>query len=45
MKRQYTQKDVKVIVSTYKDNRFLSPEQVREIENIKNIDPYLWTVY
>ena len=44
-KRQYTKKDVSVIVSTYKDNKFLSKEEVEEIENIKEIDPVLWQVY
>jgi phage terminase large subunit len=44
-KRQYTEKDVAVVVSTYKDNPFLTEEEVREIENIRNIDPSLWQVY
>lgn len=44
-KRQYIKKDVSVIVSTYKDNKFLSKEEVEEIENIKEVDPVLWQVY
>lgn len=44
-KRQYTKKDVEVLVSTYKDNPFLSREEVAEIEHIKEVDEYLWTVY
>lgn len=44
-KRQYTKKDVAVIVSTYKDNKFLSKEEVEEIENIKEVDPVLRQVY
>lgn len=44
-KRQYTKKDVGVIVSTYKDNPFLSEEEVNEIEMIAEIDPQLWQVY
>ena len=44
-KRQYVKKDVSVIVSTYKDNKFLSKEEVEEIENIKEVDPVLWQVY
>lgn len=44
-KRMLTKKDVELIVSTYKDNSFLSEEQVNEIENIKEVDPMLWTVY
>lgn len=44
-KRAVTKKDVTVIVSTYKDNRYLSPEEVAEIEYIKYVDPELWKVY
>lgn len=44
-KRQYTEKDVCVIVSTYKDNPFLSEEEVREIERIEQVDPQLRQVY
>ena len=44
-RRAQEKKDVKVIVSTYKDNSFLTPVEIEEIENIKNIDPVLWEVY
>lgn len=44
-KRMHKKKDVELIVSTYLDNPFLSDEQVQEIENIKEVDPVLWTVY
>lgn len=42
-KRQFEQNDVDVIVSTYRDNPFLSDELKREIENIK--DEQLRKVY
>lgn len=45
LKRMLVKKDVSLIVSTYLDNPFLSTEEVKEIENIKNIDSYLWEVY
>lgn len=45
IKRAIQKQDVEVIVSTYKDNPFLTREEIAEIENIKNIDPQLWTVY
>lgn len=35
----------KSIHSTYKDNPFLSPEQVREIESLKDADDNLWRVF
>ena len=44
-KRKLTKRDVLVTVSTYLDNPFLSPEEVDEIEHIKEVDPYLWQVY
>lgn len=37
--------DVDVIVSTYKDNPFLSDEHIKEIEYIENVDSQLWDVY
>ena len=43
--RKLTMKDVSVTVSTYKDNPFLSQEEIAEIEHIKDVDPYLWQVY
>lgn len=45
LKRAVQKQDVEVIVSTYKDNPFLTREEVSEIENIQNVDPQLWTVY
>lgn len=42
-KRQYEEKDVEVVVATYKDNEFLTPEECREIERTK--DPILRKVY
>lgn len=43
--RQYLKKDVEVIVSTYQDNTFLSPELIAEIEYEKIADPESWEVY
>lgn len=42
-KRQHTLKDVEVVITTYKDNEFLSDELIREIEGIA--DPDLRKVY
>lgn len=33
------------IRSTYRDNPFLEPDVVREIEALRETDPYAWTVY
>lgn len=44
-KRALKRGDVEVIVSTYKDNPFLSPEHVQEIEYMKEVDQELWEVY
>ena len=38
-------KDCKFIQTTYKDNPFLIPEQIAEIEYLKDIDPDFWRVY
>jgi len=38
-------KDCKFIQTTYKDNPFLSKEQKREIEHLKDVDPNFWRVY
>ena len=32
-------------MSTYKDNPFLTDEEVKEIERIALVDPQLWQVY
>ena len=37
--------DCKFIQTTYKDNPFLSREQIAEIEQLKNIDENFWKVY
>ena len=42
-KRQHDIKDVEVVIVNYKDNEFLTDEQCREIESIK--DPVLRKVY
>lgn len=34
-----------LIKSTYKDNKFLPVEQVKEIENLKNVDENFWRIY
>ena len=44
-KRMITDGDVDLIVSTYRDNPFLSPEIVKELERLKDIDPIYWQVY
>lgn len=44
-RRAITDGDVDVIVSTYRDNPFLSPEIVKELERLKDIDPTYWQVY
>ncbi len=44
-KRAIIKQDVGVIVSTYKDNGFLTKEEVEEIEYTKEIDPELWEVF
>jgi phage terminase large subunit len=37
--------DVAFIKSTYLDNPFLPHEQVKEIENLKNVDVNFWRIY
>lgn len=37
--------DAQVCHSTYKDNRFLSPEGIRTLENFKETDEYFYDVY
>lgn len=44
-KRAHDKGDVDVIVSTYKDNKFLLKTQVEEIEYLKETAPDLWQVY
>lgn len=40
-----TRDDCKFIKSTYKDNPFLPDEQIKEIENLKNVDSNFWRIY
>jgi len=40
-----TRDDCKFIKSTYLDNPFLPHEQVKEIENLKNVDSNFWRIY
>ena len=35
----------KLIISTYKDNPYLTPEQINEIESLKDSDQNLWNVF
>jgi len=44
-KRRLEEKDVRVIVSTYKDNPYLSPEEIKEIERLEKTDPVYWNIY
>lgn len=37
--------DVDLIVSTYKDNPFLTKSEIESIEYYKDVDPQLWAVY
>ena len=43
--RRLTEKDVRVIVSTYKDNPYLSEWEIKEIERLEKTDPMLWQIY
>jgi phage terminase large subunit len=40
-----TREDCYFIKSTYLDNPFLPHEQVKEIENLKNVDSNFWRIY
>lgn len=44
-KRMITDGDVDLIVSTYRDNPFLTPEIVKELEHLRDTDPMYWQVY
>lgn len=44
-KRRIEEKDVDVIVSTYKDNPFLEELQIREIERLASVDPMYYQIY
>lgn len=44
-KRMLTDGDVDLIVSTYRDNPFLTPEIIKELERLRDTDPVYWQVY
>lgn len=44
-KRRLEEKDVRVIISTYKDNPHLGELQVKEIEMLEKTDEQYWNVY
>jgi phage terminase large subunit len=44
-RRYDASQDVRRHRSTYRDNPFLSPEQIREIEALKDQDEWAWQVY
>jgi len=44
-KRALEKKDIDIIISTYRDNPFLSAEQVAEIEYLEHTDPAYWKIY
>jgi len=44
-RRMSEEKDVNVIISTYKDNPFLPEAQVKEIERLEKTNPRFWKVY
>ena len=44
-KRQHEEKDVSVIVSTYRDNPFLHEQIIKELERLEKTDPVWWQVY
>ena len=37
--------DVEIIISTYKDNKFLPEQQVKEIERLATTNPQYWKIY
>ena len=43
--RAQQDKDVDVIVSTFKDNPYITDAQRKEIERLERVDPQLWQVY
>jgi phage terminase large subunit len=40
-----TRSDCSTIVTTYRDNPHLPPDQIAEIERLKDADPDLWRIY
>ncbi len=45
LKRKIDKGDVEVIVSTYKDNTFLSKSLIKEIEYLQETDKEFWKIY
>ena len=43
--RRHSEKDVEVIISSYKDNPFLEQSLINEIELLQRTDPSLWNIY
>lgn len=41
----FIDEDRLIVRSTYLDNRFLAPDDIKRIEQYKLIDPYYWDVY
>lgn len=44
-KRRIEEKDVRVVISTYKDNPYLSQDEIKEIERLKDTDEAYWNIY
>lgn len=45
IRRMHEEGDVELIVSTYRDNPFLDPQIVKEIERLERTDPQYWKIY
>lgn len=37
--------DVDILISTYRDNQFLTPSEIESIEYYREVDPQAWAVY
>jgi len=44
-KRRIQERDVRVVISTYKDNPYLSEWEIKEIERLKDTDPMYRQIY
>jgi phage terminase large subunit len=44
-KRFHTEGDVEIIVSTYRDNKFLDPNLVKEVEILQHTDSDFWKIF
>jgi len=44
-KRAHSKGDVEVIISSYKDNTFLEPTTIKEIEFLQHSDPEYWKIF